>query len=210
MFVVLQHLPVCMSADVGNRPMLPSERAYWRDCDEEPQGATDLAGVPPELIDKLRILNGMEAEAFTYLGYPGYRSFEIEVKPDEMLPFDPMLCMEVDTCFRQVFGVDVLAGSWQAAVHTPNAVILSETFARRIYGNRLQDAIGKRLCTTSRFAFAGANSGIGYTVQAVMADIPSNNSFTYMQSLAMLVLNDSDGRLQWKGKDVTEVWVMYC
>lgn len=170
---------------------------------KEPQGAKDLAGVPPELIDKLRILNGMEAEAFTYLGNPGYRSFEIEVKPDEMLPFDPMLCMEVDTCFRQVFGVDVLAGSWQAAVHTPNAVILSETLARRIYGNRLQDAIGKRLCTTSRFAFAGANSGIGYTVQAVMADIPSNNSFTYMQPLAMLVLNDSDGRLQWKGKDVT-------
>ena len=99
-----------------------------------------------------------------------------------MLPFDPMLCMEVDTCFRQVFGVDVLAGSWQAAVHTPNAVILSETLARRIYGKPLAGCHRKAFCAPRpRFAFAGANSGIGYTVQAVMADIPSNNSFTYMQ-----------------------------
>lgn len=160
----------------------------------------DVSGVPTETIDKLRALTWQEVETFTYLAYPRQHTFQIEVEPDEMSPFDPLLCMEVDTCFRQVFGLEIRAGSWQAATQTPNAVILSESVARRIYGDDLSEAIGKRL---QRLSNSYRQKDIGYTVQAVMADIPLNNSFAYLDPIALLVLNDTAGRLQWKGEDVT-------
>lgn len=167
------------------------------------EDSQDLAGVPIETIDKLRGFTWQEVETFTYLAYPRERSFNIEVEPDEMLPFDPLLCMEVDTCFRQVFGLEIRAGSWQAAVQTPNAIIMSESMARHIYGDDLSEAIGKRLQMTSNLNYSNRQSDVGYTVQAVMADIPLNNSFSYLDPITLLVLNDSAGRLQWKGEDVT-------
>lgn len=160
----------------------------------------DVSGIPTETIDKLRALTWQEVETFTYLAYPRQHTFQIEVKPDEMSPFDPLLCMEVDTCFRQVFGLEIRAGSWQAATRTPNAVILSESVARRIYGDDLSEAIGKRL---QRLSNSYRQKDIGYTIQAVMADIPLNNSFAYLDPIALLVLNDTAGWLQWKGEDVT-------
>lgn len=160
----------------------------------------DILGIPTETIDKLRALTWQEVEAFTYLAYPREHTFQIEVEPDEMSPFDPIVCMEVDTCFRQVFGLEIRAGSWQAATRMPNAVILSESVARRIYGDNLSEAIGKRL---QRLSNSYRQRDVGYTVQAVMADIPLNNSFAYLDPIALLVLNDTAGRLQWKGEDVT-------
>ena len=170
---------------------------------KRPHGKDDFSGIPVELVGRMRGIGWTEAEAFTYVAFPDDRSFRIEVKPDEMLPFDPLRCMEVDTCFRQVFGLDIVAGSWQTAARTPNAVILSESEARRIYGDRVGDAVGKRLVTTAKLPFSSRKGGVAYTVQAVMADFPSNNSLTDMKPVAALVLNDTDGRLQWQGKDVT-------
>lgn len=170
---------------------------------KRPHDKDDFSGIPVELVGRMRGIGWTEAEAFTYVAFPDDRSFCIEVKPDEMLPFDPLRCMEVDTCFRQVFGLDIVAGSWQTAARTPNAVILSESEARRIYGDRVGDAVGKRLVTTAKLPFSSRKGGVAYTVQAVMDDIPANNSLTDMEPVAALVLNDTDGRLQWQGKDVT-------
>ena len=95
----------------------------------------DFSGIPLDLLDKLRGMHSPAIEAFTYVAYPGNRSYEIEVKPDEMQPFAPLYCMEIDTCFRQVFGLEILAGSWETAARTPNAIILSESTARRMMGS---------------------------------------------------------------------------
>ena len=46
----------------------------------------DFSGIPLDLLDKLRGMHSPAIEAFTYVAYPGNRSYEIEVKPDEMLP----------------------------------------------------------------------------------------------------------------------------
>ena len=156
----------------------------------------DFSGIPLDLLDKLRGMHSPAIEAFTYVAYPGNRSYEIEVKPDEMLPFAPLYCMEIDTCFRQVFGLEILAGSWETATRTPNAIILSESTARRIYGEHYAEAVGKRMMTTAKLPFSKRKGGVAYTVQAVMADIPINNSLSYMSPLDLLVMNDSDGRMQ--------------
>ena len=40
------------------------------------------------------------------------------------------------------------------------------------------------------------DGGIAYTIQAVMEDTPMNNSLHFMESVDMLVLNDSEGVIQ--------------
>ena len=163
----------------------------------------DVSGIPTETISLLRAMNCRGAEAFTYVAFPLDRSFQVETEQGTMLPFDPMLCLEADTCFRHVFGADILAGSWQRATQTPNAVVLSATTARRIFGENVANAVGKRLVTTAKLPYSDRRGGVAYAVQAVMADIPVNNSVSYMQHIDMLVLNDSDGRLQHTQEGLT-------
>lgn len=163
----------------------------------------DVSGIPMETISLLRAMNCRGAEAFTYVAYPLDRSFQVETEQGTMLPFDPMLCLEADTCFRHVFGADILAGSWQRATQTPNAVVLSATTARRIFGENVANAVGKRLVTTAKLPYSDRRGGVAYTVQAVMADIPVNNSVSYMQHIDMLVLNDSNGRLRHTQEGLT-------
>lgn len=163
----------------------------------------DLAGVPPELIHRLRGVQTSEAEAYTYLSYNQTRTFTVEVNPEGMLPYDPLMCMEVDSCFRQVFGLDIVAGSWSASVQTPNALILSESLARRIYGGNVADAIGRRFQTTAQNRYSRRKGQATYTVQAVMADLPLNNSLSYLEAIDLLLVNDSDGRLNDTSEDYT-------
>lgn len=157
----------------------------------------DVSGIPVETIRQLRSMNLQEVEAFTYVAFLAHRSFEVETRPEEMLPFAPLLCLETDTCFRRVFGTGILAGSWQQAAQTPNAVVLAASTARRLFGGQVEEAIGKRLLTTEKLPFSDRQSGVTYTVQAVMEDIPVNNSVSDMQHVDMLVLNDREGRLQY-------------
>ena len=158
-----------------------------------------FAGTPAPLPLRLRQMQWDEVEAMTFVAYPDERSFRIEVKEGEFFPFAPLICLETDSCFRQVFGPDIVAGTWQAAVRTPNAVVLTESVARRIFGDNLSDAIGRQLETTLKLPFSQKRGGVIYTVQAVMADLPRNNSLNFMRPIDMLVLNDSDGLLQWEG-----------
>ena len=160
-------------------------------------------GIPPELIRRLRGIQSHEAETYTYVSYSQSRTFSVEVSPEEMLPFDPLTCMEVDSCFRRVFGLDIVAGSWEAAVQTPNSLILSESLARRIYGENVADALGRRFQTTARNRYSRRAGDASYTVQAVMADLPRNNSLTFMEDVGLLLLNDGDGRLQDSSTDYT-------
>lgn len=51
------------------------------------------------------------------------------------------------------------------------------------------------------------SGGIVYTVQAVIEDIPLNTSLSFLQRIELLVLNDSEGILQFKGRnDMTGGW----
>ena len=157
-----------------------------------------FSGTPAPLADRLRQLQWDEVEALTYVAYPDKRLFDVEAKEGEMYPFDPLTCMETDSCFRQVFTPHIVAGSWQVAAQTPNAVVLSESTAHRLFGGNPADAIGRRLVTTQKMPYSSKRGGVAYTVQAVMADLPLNNSLNFMEPLDLLVLNDSDGLLHYE------------
>ena len=157
-----------------------------------------FSGTPAPLADRLRQMQWDEVEALTYVAYPDERLFDIEAKPGELFPFAPLTCMEVDSCFRQVFTPRIVAGSWQVAAQTPNAVVLSAGTARRLFGDNPADAIGRQLVTTQKLRYSAKRGGVSYTVQAVMEDLPLNNSLSFMEPLDLLVLNDSDGLLAYE------------
>ena len=158
----------------------------------------EFSGTPAPLTSHLRQMLWSEVEALTYVAYPDERVFDVETKENEMFPFAPLTCIEVDSCYRQVFNLRIIAGTWQAAAQTPNAVVLTESTARRLFGENPAEAIGRQLVTTQKLRYSSKRGGIAYTVQAVMKDLPMNNSLNFMRPLDLLVLNDSDGLLQWK------------
>lgn len=165
-----------------------------------------FSGTSAALLPRLRSQQWDEVEAFTYVSFPRERNFNVEVTPGELLPFDPLTCIETDSCFRGVFTPEIVAGSWEAASHTPNAVVMMRSMAEQIYGNAA-DAIGRQLVSTHRTVYAPASvprdDGTVYTVQAVMEDLPGNNSLDFLGNCRLLLVNDSEGLIQWPSNSRT-------
>lgn len=160
-----------------------------------------FSGTPARLVERLRTMSWSTAEAFTFVVYPHERTYHVEAdEGEELLPFDPLMCMEVDSCFRQVFTPHVVTGSWEAASQTPNAVVLTRRTAERMFGS-VADAVGRWMVTADKLPYSRKRGGVGYTVQAVIEDIPENTSLCFMERLDMLVLNDSDGLLNYGKRD---------
>lgn len=162
------------------------------------------SGIPATLIEELRKMEFDEVQDFTFTVYPRERSYNVEVKEGKELPYDHLVVMEVDSLFREVFTPQIVQGSWKVAANTPNAVILTRSLAKRIFGES-ENPIGKRMILMQRLFTAPDTTprtgGIAYTIQAVIEDIPLNTSLSFLEKLDMLTLNDSEGTLQFSGRD---------
>lgn len=162
------------------------------------------SGIPATTIEELRKLRFDEVQDFTFTVYPRERSYNVEIKEGKELPYDHLMTMEVDSLFRKVFTPRILQGSWEVASNTPNAIILTRSSAKRIFGES-ENPIGKRMILTQRLFTAPDTTprtgGIVYTIQAVIEDIPLNTSLSFLEKLDMLTLNDSEGTLQFNGRD---------
>lgn len=106
----------------------------------------------------------------------------VDEKSGKQVPVD-LKGVETDATFDRVFGVKVVAGSWQQASNMPNSIVLSESKARKLFGSAA-DAVGRPIYTSGRYQTI-------YTVRAVMADMPQNISFFEM-GIDMLKLNDEN------------------
>lgn len=162
------------------------------------------SGIPATTIEELRKLRFDEVQDFTFTVYPRERSYNVEIKEGKELPYDHLMTMEVDSLFRKVFTPRILQGSWEVASNTPNAIILTRSSAKRIFGES-ENPIGKRMILTQRLFTAPDTTprtgGIVYTIQAVIEDIPLNTSLSFLEKLDMLTLNDSEGTLQFNGRN---------
>lgn len=162
------------------------------------------SGIPATTIEELRKLRFDEVQDFTFTVYPRERSYNVEIKEGKELPYDHLMTMEVDSLFRKVFTPRILQGSWAVASNTPNAIILTRSLAKRIFGES-ENPIGKRMILTQRLFTAPDTTprtgGIAYTIQAVIEDIPLNTSLSFLEKLDMLTLNDSEGTLQFNGRN---------
>lgn len=156
-----------------------------------------FSGTPAPLCEDIRGW-AKGVEALSFVSYPRQMPFDIEVRPGKTLPYE-LKRMETDSLYARIFTPHIVAGSWEGASHTPNALVMSRSTAVRIFGSEAE-AIGKTCVMTRRLPTSPSttphNGGITYTVQAVMDDTPLNNSLHFMETMDMLVLNDSEGLLQ--------------
>ena len=136
-----------------------------------------------------------DVETYIYTNYVTDRPYNIEVKPDKLLPYT-LGFMETEPAYFQAFTPKVIVGSWEQASHTPNAVILAESTAKRIFG-KAENAIGKSMYLTRSLNTSPETTpregGITYTIQAVVEDTPENTSLCFLRKIDAWVLNDSEG-----------------
>lgn len=169
-------------------------------------GERTFSGTPAVLAERLMKVYGHEAEAYSRVSYNRDRPFDVYLNDEKKLPYT-FNCIEADSLFNRLFTPKIIAGSWTVASHAPNAVILTESAARKVFPLP-QDAIGKRMIMTCRLSSSPKTTprdgGIEYTIQAVIKDIPTNISMSFMKKIDALVLNDSEGLLAMEGNnDIT-------
>ena len=162
------------------------------------QTDTYFSGTQVALSEELRTWGMGEVEVISCMAYSRERSFLAGISEEKSLPYE-LETIEIDTLYNKVFTPRILAGNWETASRTPNAVILSESTAIKIFG-KIETAIGKHLTLMRRLHTSPESTpktgGIVYTVQAVMEDIPLNNGFSFMTHTDAMVLNDSEGLFQ--------------
>lgn len=164
--------------------------------DEEEEA---LMATPVTLAEELRIKKQDEIEALCVVDHSYMeRPFNVEVRDGKQLPYTFNVA-ETDSSFFQVLTPQILCGSAEVAKMMPNSLVVSESMARRVYGD-IRQAIGKQLVMTRRLSTSPDSTprtgGIVYTIQAVIADISENNSISFLNSLDMFSINDSEGIIQ--------------
>ncbi|MDO4496605.1 MAG: ABC transporter permease [Bacteroidales bacterium] len=112
-------------------------------------------------------------------------------KHDELGDNINMVVITCDTTLRHIYNPRLRAGSWQAAEHSPNSMLLTESYARKFFGTPEQ-AIGQQFVYRTGFHYQEENINNTYTVQAVVEDLPFNNSLLTFCDLAAWVFNDVD------------------
>ena len=145
--------------------------------------------------EELKKLSLPEVESYIYVDLINPRFFNVEVTNNKVLPYT-LQCMETEASYLQAFTPKVIAGSWEQASNTPNSLILTESTAKRIFG-QAEKAVGKQMTLAQKLMTSPQTTpftgGINYTVQAVAKDLPENNSLNFLKQMDAWVLNDSEG-----------------
>lgn len=104
-----------------------------------------------------------------------------------------------DSSFMAFFDFSLVQGNWEKAKMLPDAVILTESAAIRIFGSR--DVVGRTFQDVDDFN----NASRTYRIAGVMPDFPPQTRF---EAKAGLVLNPADDKtLKGGNDDSAEVWV---
>ena len=156
-----------------------------------------MSGVPKDAFQLVKPHMEKDVEAFVQTSYARDRDYSVEVN-GKQLPYT-ISTIEVDSAYRTVFTPEIVSGSWEVAANTPNAIVLSESYAKKLFGD-VHLAIGKQMMLTKRTISSPyetpQNGGIVYTIQAVTKDVSGNNSISFMEPFDVWVMNDSEGCLR--------------
>jgi putative ABC transport system permease protein len=150
----------------------------------ERRGAVPLSGSAqgPSLLADI-------PEIKTYIRtHPMYGGAVMTYNPgngQETLQFQEEKGIYVDSTFFDAFSYEAVKGNLSNALDNPNSIVLTETTAKRYFGNE-QDILGKTLTISGGF-------GPGeYQVTAVIKDIPENTHlpFEMVMPLHNVLLSD--------------------
>ena len=106
--------------------------------------------------------NFPEVQTYTRIGYFGPRTFLY--KDNE---YRTGSIYAVDSTFFDVFTLTFLEGNPETALNNPNTLVLTETAAKKVFGN--QNPIGQTLRT---------DSGKDFLVTGLIKDFPKNSHFS--------------------------------
>ena len=116
--------------------------------------------------------------------------------------------IECDTTLRHIYNPRLVAGSWHAAEHSPNSFVMTESWAKKIFGSS-EKAIGEQFSTMGGKQYsADVYATPTYTVLAVVEDMPYNNTINIFGSHAAWVMNDTDGLLHLT--ETEQAQYLYC
>lgn len=173
---------------------------------KDSKGYSMGGGIPATVAEELRQMGIPQMESITCIPFDRELPYNVHLSEDKILPYK-FVTLEIDSAFNSVFGVDILAGSWESAVMQQNSIIISRSTAERIFGNAF-DALGKTMMLSRKLY---GNGGSVYNIAAVMEDIPFNSSLSFMQHIDLLRLNDSEGMLNYinrKENAGTDIYVL--
>lgn len=155
------------------------------------------AGTPSSTVKVLEDKFPAKIECLTSVTYPESMNVSF-VQKDGTLTTHLLQLVETDAKFRDVFSCRLVSGDWRQIDGQKNAVVLSSTMARKIYGE--ESPLG-RIFHPNEFSFRAAKkeyspqelATIDYVVMGVMEDQPLNASFSFLRPLGALVFNDEYG-----------------
>ena len=154
-----------------------------------------FAGTPPTLAGDMETAFPGQIECCTAVSYGGQMNVTFERGEKK-----PLVCMlytiEVDSNFQKVFSVQLTEGNWRQLFRQKNAVVLSRSAARRIFGK--QNPVGKvfhpnKLTRRSERNYTPEElTAIDYVVSGVMEDLPVNASYSLLNRIDALLISRAD------------------
>lgn len=145
------------------------------------------------LANELREQSFSSTEAFCQVTISEVQPYLIEIERGKRVLYE-LNSIEVDTFYNQLFTPEIYQGDWEVIKNTQNAIILTQTSARRIFGKGV-NPIGKlmRLSSQRSAFYDPSKEEVMYIVQGVMNDLPLNISSSPYQHLDLIVVNDTEG-----------------
>lgn len=156
-----------------------------------------FSGTSALVAEQLRQLEIPQTDHITCVPYERILPFDVHTPDEGILPYD-FMAIEVDTAFNAVFGIDIIAGSWESAALGENSIIISRSTAEKVFGS-IEKAMDGTMVLTKRLYNPDTpkTGGVAYRVAAVMEDIPLNNLLCFMNHIDILRLNDTEGFLRY-------------
>ena len=138
---------------------------------------TCASAIAPALLE-----NSPEVEAYTRLLRVGNNQSVVRIEDQY---FKQRNVFAADASFYDFFSFDIIHGDGSVALEAPNMVVLTESAARKYFGNT--DAVGKILTLTGQ-------PSQDYKVTAVMKDLPANSHIQFEMLLSLVSFkNNNDG-----------------
>jgi putative ABC transport system permease protein len=140
-------------------------------------GSEETNSKTAQVLGPILQQNYPEVKTYTRIGYFGPRAF----KSNDKL-FRSGSIYAVDSTFFKIFALQFIEGDPATALVEPNSIVLTETAAKRIFGN--ESPVGKLLPT---------ESGQNFKVTALVKDFSRKSQFRcdYLESLSTYKVNEN-------------------
>jgi putative ABC transport system permease protein len=120
-----------------------------------------------------------------------YKHITLKVKEEKLTLATSFFA---DSTFFNVFSVRLLQGDSNRVLSEPNSVVISESFARKYFGNN--DPVGKSIVNTGWYD--GKNwTNLNLNIKGVFKDMPSNSHF-HSDLFISKTTNSSNNDNDWK------------